>query len=265
MLKHMDSIEEVSASMTKNAKNAGFVEHVFLFDDQTKSELMNVLQYAILAIIPIVLMNKLTQAYVPDSDEEKPTLEITIEILLQIAILFVGMYFIDRIITFIPTFSKVDYPSFNVMNVILGFLVIVLSLQTKLGLKVEILTNRLLDYFGLGETEYQPTAKQQRPSNVSVSQPIVHNGGGMPIMPQQSHQPSRSDSLGNYQMMPNATSAIDQLPNQQGNAASSYANQQQMPPAHPSQQQSMPDFDAMYQEPFAMGGGFGGSSFAPFN
>lgn len=252
----MDSIEELSTSMTKTTKNVGFVEHVFNFDNATKSELMNIVQYAVLAIIPIVFINKLTQAYIPESDETKPTLEITIEILLQVVFLFVSMYFIHRLITFVPTFSNVDYSELNLLNIVLGFMVIVLSLQTKLGLKVEILSDRLMEYFGLG-TEPEPTKKQSTGS-VSVSQPIVHNGGGIPIMPQQSHQPSRADNLGNYQTMSGATSTIDQLPNQSNMGMQT---QGVMP-----QQQQQPNFDNMYQEPFAANDGFGGlgGGFAPF-
>jgi hypothetical protein len=252
----MDSIEELSTSMTKSVKNVGFVEHVFNFDEPTKTELMNIIQYAILAIIPIVLVNKLTQSYVPESDESKPTLEITIEILLQVVFLFVSMYFIHRLITFVPTFSKVDYSELNLLNIVLGFMVIVLSLQTKLGLKVEILSDRLMDYFGLVSAPEPP--KRQGSGSVSVSQPIVHNGGGVPTMPHESHQPSRADNLGNHQTMPGATSAIDQLPNQTNMGGQT---QGMMP-----QQQPQPNFDSMYQEPFAANDGFGGlgGGFAPF-
>lgn len=261
----MDSIEELSTSMTKSVKNTGFVEHVFKFDNTTKTELMNIVQYAILAIIPIVLVNKVTQAYIPESDETKPTLEITIEIILQIVFLFVGMYFIHRLITYVPTFSKVDYSDMNLLNIVLGFMVIVLSLQTKLGLKVEILSDRLMEYMGFYGKPEPPKRQEQRGVNssgmgsVSVSQPIVHNGGGMPSMPQQSHQPSRADNLGNYQSMPGATSTIDQLPNQV-NMGMPQQQQQQMGG------QGQPDFDSMYQEPFAANDGFGGlgGGFAPF-
>lgn len=273
----MDSIEELSTSMNKSVKNAGFVEHVFKFDNTTKTELMNIVQYAILAIIPIVLVNKLTQAYIPESDEHKPTLEITIEIILQIVFLFVGMYFIHRLITYVPTFSKVDYSDMNLLNIVLGFMVIVLSLQTKLGLKVEILSDRLMEYMGFyGEHEPskgkgQGQGKRGASSgsgSVSVSQPIVHNGGGMPSMPQQSHQPSRADNLGNYQSMPGATSAIDQLPNQVNSGIPQQQPHQQ--PQQPQQTQmggqEQPNFDSMYQEPFAANDGFGGlgGGFAPF-
>lgn len=251
----MDSIEELSTSMTNTVKNTSFTEHVLRFDDATKNEIMNVVQYAVLAIVPIVIINKITQNYVPESDETKSTLEIGIEIILQIVFLFVGMFFVHRLITFVPTFSKVDYSEFNILNIILGFMMIVLSLQTKLGLKVEILSDRLMEYIGIEQSSQEQVNVNKGKSSVSVTQPIVHNGGGVPQMPSVSHQPSRADNLDNHQNMPSATSAIDQLPNQ-----NMHMSVQQ--PVAPQQ----PNFDSMYQEPFAANDGFGGvgGSFAPF-
>lgn len=253
MLFHMDSIDELTTSMTSSTKNTGFIKHVFNFDDKTKNEISNIVQYAILAIIPIVLLNKITQSYVPESDEKKATLEITIEIMIQVVFLFVGMYFIHRIITYMPTFSNVEYGDINLLNIVLCFMVIVLSLQTKLGLKVEILSDRMLNYLGLNN---EPTSNNNNNNNtkVSVTQPIVHNGGGIPPT---SHQPSQADNLGNHQTMPNATSAIDQLPNQ-----SNMGSHQQQPQQQQVQmQQSQPNFDSMYQEPMAANDALG---FAPF-
>ena len=38
--------------------NKSFLKNVFNFDDDSKSEILNIIQYALLAIIPIVLLNK---------------------------------------------------------------------------------------------------------------------------------------------------------------------------------------------------------------
>ena len=56
--------------------------------------------------------------------------------------MFVGIIHIHRVITYIPTYSGFKYDNLNLTNVILAFLVIVLSIQTKLGLKVNILIDR---------------------------------------------------------------------------------------------------------------------------
>ena len=54
----MESLEELSK--TANGK-PGFFKHVFNFDDDSKTEMMNIIQYAVLALIPVVILNKSMQ------------------------------------------------------------------------------------------------------------------------------------------------------------------------------------------------------------
>jgi hypothetical protein len=134
----MESLDELSKSSGK----PGFFKHVFNFDEDTKFELSNVIQYAILALIPVIILNKIMQRYVPEADDDKSSIEITVEILGQIVGMFLVMFIIHRIITFVPTYSGEKYAQFSITNVILSMLVIILSLQTKLGEKVSILVDR---------------------------------------------------------------------------------------------------------------------------
>ena len=123
----------------------GFFKHVFNFDDDSKSEILNIIQYAIIAIIPIVALNKLSQRYVPEANEEKSSLEILAEVIIQVLVIFLGILVVNRIITYIPTYSAVKYPEFSVIYIILAVLMITLSLQTKLGEKVSLLVDRLTE------------------------------------------------------------------------------------------------------------------------
>lgn len=147
-----------------------FVKHVFNFDDDSKSDMMNIVQYTLIAIIPIVMLNKTMQKYVPEADEQKGSLEISVEIVGQVIGMFIGLLFIHRIITFIPTYSGTKYPEFNIVFIILAVLMITMSLQTKLGEKVSILVDRLIELW-----EGKP-AKGVKKGKVTVSQPIVQNG-----------------------------------------------------------------------------------------
>ena len=74
------------------------------------------------------------------ADDNKGNIEITLEIVLQVSLMFLGIFFIHRIIEFIPTYSGVSYPEFKVVYIILAVMMITLSLQTKLGEKVSILS-----------------------------------------------------------------------------------------------------------------------------
>jgi hypothetical protein len=120
-----------------------FLGHVFSTTEEGKAEILNVVQYASLGVVPIVILNKLIQRFVPEADSDKSSIELLVEIFIQIVVMFCGIIVIHRIITFVPTYSGFKYDNLILTNVILAFLVIVLSIQTKLGIKVNILVDRL--------------------------------------------------------------------------------------------------------------------------
>lgn len=168
-------------SLTESKADGGFFKHVFKFDQESKSEMLNIIQYAILAIIPIVILNKLTQRFIPEADDEKSSVEISLEVLAQIIIMFLVILIIHRIITYIPTYSGEKYTDFSVTNIVLAMLVIILSLQTKLGEKVSILVDRVVELW-----EGRKDSKDKKSNgngsgngNVKVSQPISQNQTAM--------------------------------------------------------------------------------------
>ena len=137
----MDDIKATTQKLTNN----GFLQHVFNFDSDTKKYLMNTSQYVLLSLGPVVLLNKLLEDVLSDFDDTKGNIELLAEVVAQLLGLTTGIFFIHRLITYIPTYSNVKYADFNIINIILGFLVIVLSLQTKLGEKVNILLERIIE------------------------------------------------------------------------------------------------------------------------
>jgi hypothetical protein len=157
-------------SSSSASNNMGFFNYVFKFDDDSKSEILNILQYAFLSLIPVVILNKSMQTYVPEADEKKGSLELSAEIIIQTIVMFLGLLLINRIVTYIPTYSGVDYPEFYIHYVILAILMITLSLQTKIGEKVSILTERVSELWN-GKTDKKKTNGKQG-GNVKVSQPI---------------------------------------------------------------------------------------------
>ena len=154
--------------MDSDDSKKSFFKHVFNFDDDSKSDILNIIQYSLIALIPIIVLNKTMSKYVPEADEKKSSLELSAEIIIQIIVIFIGLLIIHRIITFIPTYSGVKYPDFNIVFIILAVLMITLSLQTKLGEKVSIIVDRLTE---LWEGKKKETTKGKQ-SNVKVTQPI---------------------------------------------------------------------------------------------
>jgi hypothetical protein len=164
----MDSLDETTKSISSNM---GFFKHVFNFNDDSKADIMNIIQYSLISLVPVVILNKLMQKYVPEAEEEKGSVELLAEIVIQIVVMFIGLLLISRIVTYIPTYSGTKYPEFNITYIILAVLMITLSLQTKLGEKVTILVDRLLELWN-GKPDEKKNAKGGSSGNVRVSQPI---------------------------------------------------------------------------------------------
>ena len=210
---------------SSDESNKGFLKHVFNFDDDSKSEILNIIQYALIAIIPVIILNKTVGKYVPESDDKKSSLEITAEIIIQVIVTFMGLLIIHRIITFIPTYSKTKYPNFNIIYIILAILMITMSLQTKLGEKVNILVERIMDVWE-GRTDKKKNSKGKNGA-VRVSQPISGQITG--------------------QMMNN--SAMNQSLYTDGTAISSLpTNDVQYGSSATIQPQQLPNYNEMYKQ-----------------
>jgi len=156
--------------MDSSDESKSFFKHVFNFDDDSKSEILNILQYSVIAIIPLVILNKTMQKYVPEADDKKSSLEVSAEVLIQIIVMFMGLLLIHRIITYVPTYSGAKYPEFHIVYIILAILMITMSLQTKLGEKVSILVDRVSEVWN-GKSDNKK--KNGKNGAVKVSQPIA--------------------------------------------------------------------------------------------
>lgn len=137
----MDILQESKEGGAKKT----FLGHVFSSNEEDKAEIMNIVQYAVYALIPIIILNKLIQRFIPEAEPDKSSLEILLEILIQVVVIFCGIVVIHRVITYFPTYSGFKYENLTLTNVILAFLMIVLSIQSKLGTKANILVDRVMD------------------------------------------------------------------------------------------------------------------------
>jgi hypothetical protein len=172
----MDILQEATEPSKKT-----FLGHVFSSTEEGKAEILNVIQYALMAVIPVVILNKSIQRFIPEADTEKSSLEILAEIFIQLIVMFCGIIIIHRVITYFPTYSGFKYEHLTLTNVILAFLVLVLSIQTKMGIKVNIMVDRLSELWN-GSKANQSDKKAVK-NNVRVSAPT------------QAHSPSQADFL----------------------------------------------------------------------
>ena len=224
-------MDDINGQQTLIGGKPGFVKHVFNFDEESKSEILNIIQYAVLALLPIIILNKVMQKYVPEADDEKKSIEILSEVLAQVIFMFLGIFFIHRILTYIPTYSGEKYPTWNNIGPIIPMLVIITSLQTKLGEKISILVDRLVE---LWEGPKDTKKGKNGNGNVKVSQPISQN------------QLTMNQSLNSM-----GSTSISSLP----------PPQTQQMPSYDQQQGSTQVMESI--EPEAANGGFGafGSAF----
>jgi hypothetical protein len=147
-------VDKASATTTKHVSSLGgqygFFHHVFDTSDASKGEILNLCQYALLALVPVVLLNKLMARMIPDPDPDASSIELIAEIVMQMVLVLCGIILIHRVVTYVPTWSQFRYEPLVLTNSVIVFMVIVLSLNTKLGLKCSMLYDRTMDYLGLG-------------------------------------------------------------------------------------------------------------------
>lgn len=194
--------------MDSSDDSKGFLKHVFNFDDDSKYDILNIIQYAMIALIPVIILNKSMSNYVPEADDKKSSIELSAEIIIQIIVIFIGLLLIHRVITFVPTYSGVKYPDFNIVFIILAVLMITLSLQTKLGEKVSILFDRVMDLWNGTDS----SKKKGKSGNVKVTQPISGQQQMITgqVMPQS--QPTYTDGT-SINSLPTSSTSSQQLPN----------------------------------------------------
>jgi len=163
---------EILQESTQSSRS--FLSHVFSTTEEGKAELLNVVQYAVLALIPVFVLNKLIQRFIPEADLEKSSLELAIEVLVQLAVIFIGVVLVHRIVTYIPTYSGYRYENLSLIHAVIPFMIIILSIQSKLGLKANILYDRLLELWNGPTPEDKKAKALKKPSSITQPKPPAH-------------------------------------------------------------------------------------------
>ena len=237
-----------------DSSNKGFFKYVFNFDDNTKSELLNIIQFSVLSLIPVVILNKAMQRYVPEAEEQKSSLEILAEIIIQMLVLFLGLFLVNRIVTFVPTYSGIKYPDFSIINVILIGLVILLSLQTKLGEKVSILTDRINELWE-GTVNKNDGKKKVSNANTNANTNTNTNSGMITVSQPISQPPMNSQS-----QQAAMNQSLSQLPDYSSNYVNANDASSLIGNTSPGME-SMMNMQGGFNEPMAANSVLGGSAF----
>lgn len=207
---HEPPIASISGGGGGGKHPPSFFTHVFQFDGKTKNELSNIIQYAVLAIIPIIVVNKGIARIIPDFDETKDSYIIALEVVSQLILTLLGMFFTHRVITYIPTYSNIQYPSdVSIIYIVLVLLTILLGMQTNMGNKVNVLSIRFMEAVDEMINGKKVQQQQQHAPPMYISQPIVGTHQPYPPPPPQYAEPP---SYAHHQQ-PQQSTYIDSLPN----------------------------------------------------
>jgi len=181
---------------TQNLTNNGFLQHVFNFDSDTKKYLMNTTQYALLSLGPVIFLNKLLEDLISDFDDTKGNIELLAEVTSHLVGLVTGIFFIHRLITYIPTYSGIAYENINLFSIIVALAVGLYNTQSKLGLKMKLIGERLGELWN-GKDEKGKDDKKKKSNSPQLGQ------SAMLSQPQPTHQASRSDYVLSHDQMAN--------------------------------------------------------------
>lgn len=171
-----------------------FVEYITSFSPTEKSQIMNLVQYCGIAVLPLLAVLKLMKIYMPVNNPLKPSSELIFEVVVQLIVILVSFFFIHKLVLYVPTYSEVNYEKISLLSGMLPLLFLMFTLDTKISEKLNVLFDRLLGMLGLikeplNEDE-EDENQQERPNknnNVGVNNVPVMQSAGMTVPSQGMH------------------------------------------------------------------------------
>ena len=166
---NFETVEQTQIGGSDNDKS--FVDYMTSFSATEKAQLMNLVQYCGIAVVPLLAVLKLMKMYMPVNNPLKPTSELVFEVLIQLIVILVAFFFIHKLVLYFPTYSQVNYENFSLLSGMLPLLFLMFTLDTKISEKLNVLFDRLLGMLGLIKEPYEDNeekeAKERRGSRVS--------------------------------------------------------------------------------------------------
>jgi len=208
----------------KEQLSKGFFSWVFYMDEKMKTELINIGQYIGLALLFYSILIYFMNMYLPLIDETNSSIEIIIKLLVFVYILFYSIYFINRIICYIPTFSAHPYPDYIMydskfmFSSIISIIIATISFHDSFKLGIHSLFDRLKT---LTSTSDETPKKKKKKVTINENENTTE---------QQSFQQSLPPM--NSPLYTGNTTSINQLPVvnvQKNNYQEDFQNQGQPP------------------------------------
>ncbi len=177
-------------SFIGGSTQGSFVSYMFSMTDGEKVELINMFQYIILAIIPVILIVRLMKTYIPPVNNRKGSAEVAVELIVQLVVLVSFFFLIHKLILFIPTYTKQNYPSIQFFPVLLPLLFILFTLDKNMGEKAQLLLQRGLVLIGINKENFEGADLEEEEKNQAyVSKNVSSQVIEQQMMPPQMSNP----------------------------------------------------------------------------
>ncbi len=165
----MDNLDSYDAMNGGGLTKESFISYMFSLSITEKNELVNLLQYIVLAIIPVVIVLKLMKTYIPPENNRKASVEILIEVVLQFSVVFLVFWFIHKLILFIPTYTGSPYPKISIIQMVIPVIFLLISMKTSLSEKLSILLERTMVMMGLSKENMEDDEEETKKKKQSTS------------------------------------------------------------------------------------------------
>jgi hypothetical protein len=135
----------------KPITNQGFFSYVFMLSKFKQADLLNFIQYSTLSIVPFLLLYYFIKKYGPRITYKDSSLYILGATLFSMIIFIVGIFFIDRIVNFIPTLSGKYYDVINLTNISILLIMCLLIIRAGYMERMSLLLTRFGNWFTLDD------------------------------------------------------------------------------------------------------------------
>ena len=154
----------------KPITNQGFFTYVFKLSRFKQEDLMNIVQYTLLSIIPVVLFIYFTKKYFPSLEENDSFLYMFTITVIELIFMIIGIFFIDRIINYIPTYSGKYYETINLTTIVSIFVLFMLITETGFKKRTLVLLERFDKFFFIDDALIRKFGGEVRPFNFATDE-----------------------------------------------------------------------------------------------
>jgi len=154
----------------KPITNQGFFTYVFKLSRFKQEDLMNIIQYTLLSIVPVILFVYFTKKYFPSLEENDSSLYIFTVTVIELIFMIIGIFFIDRIINYIPTYSGKYYETINLTTIVIIFVLFMLITETGFKKRTLVMLERFDKFFFIDDALIRKFGGEVRPFNFATDE-----------------------------------------------------------------------------------------------